>query len=112
MSESYQVIEARIQEAIEEISVQKKPNIAKTARDFSARLNGRVSRSERLPAGRKLDATQEEAICKYIDYLESLGMGPKQDKIREAADTILRLSVSMASTPPPKVGEHWLQRFF
>jgi hypothetical protein len=76
MPESYQSIEARIQLAILELENVESPNIKAWARGHNlpyqrllARYKGRSSRSERTPSGRKLDESQEAALCRYIDFL-------------------------------------------
>ena len=77
MPDSYDEIEARIQAAIASILPDKKPNIAKLARDFAvpesrlrARYNGRNDRSHCGGAGRMLTVDQEMALCNIIKHEE------------------------------------------
>jgi hypothetical protein len=65
MPSDYHIIEAKIQNAIEHLRQQKKPNIAKAARDFEvpisrlrARWKGRQTRSQQTPLNQKLDNAQ------------------------------------------------------
>ena len=71
--DSYDEIEARIQAAIASILSDKKPNIAKLARDFAvpesrlrARYKGRNDRSYCGGSSRMLTADQEIALCNII----------------------------------------------
>ena len=74
MAESYESVEYRIQVAIHELENVERPNIKAWARSRNlpyqrllARYKGRQSLSERPPNGRKLDESQESALCRYID---------------------------------------------
>jgi hypothetical protein len=117
MPESNQSIEARIQLAILELENVESPNIKAWARERNlpyqrllARYKGRPSLSERIPNGRKLDESQESALCRYIDFLDSIYLPPKRPVIAAAANAILASSHRDA-TKPPTIGSHWLQRF-
>lgn len=118
MPESYQSTEARIQLAILELENVESPNIKAWAREHNlpyqrllARYKGRSSRSERTPSGRKLDESQEAALCRYIDFLDSIYLPPKRPVIAAAANAILSSCHIDDSTKPPTIGGHWLQRF-
>ncbi|KAJ6090439.1 hypothetical protein N7486_009254 [Penicillium sp. IBT 16267x] len=85
MPELYQSIEARIQLAILELENVESPNIKAWAREHNlpyqrllARYKGHSSRSERTPSGRKLDESQEAALCRNIDFLDSIYLPPKR----------------------------------
>ncbi|KAJ5453490.1 uncharacterized protein N7458_004446 [Penicillium daleae] len=71
---------------------------------------GRPSLSDRQPNGRKLDESQESALCRYIDFFNSIYLHPKRPAIAAAANAILASSYT-ADSKPPTIGEHWLQRF-
>jgi hypothetical protein len=75
-----------------------------------ARYNGRPSLSERPPNGRKLDESQESALCRYINFLDSIFFPPKRPIIAAAANAILA-SCHSGPTKPPTIGDHWLRRF-
>ena len=96
MPESNQSIESRIQSAILELENVESPNISAWARARNllyqrllARYKGRCSFSERTPNGRKLDESQESALCRYIDFLDSIYLPPKRLAIAAAANAIL-----------------------
>ena len=96
MAEPDVSIESRIQLALLDLEGQNKPNIKGYARSHNlpyqrllARYNGRKSRYERKPAGRKLDEAQESALCRYIDYLDTIYLYPKRAEIAAAANSIL-----------------------
>jgi hypothetical protein len=118
MPESNESIESRIQSAILELENVESPNISAWARTRNlpyqrllARYKGRCSFSERTPNGRKLDESQESALCRYIDFLDSIYLPPKRPAITAAANAILASSHVDNSTKPPTIGSHWLQRF-
>lgn len=74
-------IEDQLRKALDSLSEQSKPNIAKTAREFAVPVNrlrhrwkGGKSLFQRQPNGRKLSPTQEEALYEYIDYFDSVGV--------------------------------------
>jgi hypothetical protein len=111
-------IENRITEALGAIQSQEKPNIAKTAREFAVpyqrllgRLKGRASLTQRPPNGRKLNAAQEAASCKYIDSFDQDGTSITSTQIRKAANEILKESHTDPSTNSPVVSDHWIARF-
>jgi hypothetical protein len=63
-------IEIQVAKAIDSLSQQSKPNIAKTAREFNVpegrlryRWNGGKSLFQRQPNSRKLSFAQESALC-------------------------------------------------
>jgi hypothetical protein len=118
MSKSSQEIEQLILGAIDALQDQAKPNIARTAREFGvpvsrlrARVSGRLSRLGYPSGNRKLNQAQEAALCSYIDTLDKLGLSPRRDRIATAANSILKEGHSDKSSPPPTIGEHWIQRF-
>jgi hypothetical protein len=89
-------IESRIQSALLNLEDQNKPNIKGYARAYNlpyqrllARYNGRKSRYERKLVGRKLDEAQEFALCRYLDYPDSIYLYPKRAEIAAAANSIL-----------------------
>jgi hypothetical protein len=118
MPESNQSIESRIQLAILELENIDKPNIKAFTlsrnlpyQRLLARYKGRPSLSNRRPNGRKLDESQESALCRYIDFLDSIYLPPKRPAIAAAANAILASCHTDDSTKPPTIGSHWLQRF-
>ncbi|KAJ5121184.1 uncharacterized protein N7515_009145 [Penicillium bovifimosum] len=118
MPKSNQEVESHILKALESLSEQTKPNIAKTAGEFAgpeSRLcggwKGRESLFARQPNGRRLNSAQEKALCEYIDYFDEVGASINRRQIVIAANSILEEAHQDASTPPPQIGDHWLRRF-
>ena len=81
MPDSYDEIEARIQAAIASILSDKKPYIAKLARDFAvpesrlrARYKGRNDRSYSKESSRMLIVDQEITLCNIIKREEIDGI--------------------------------------
>jgi len=80
-AESSMDIEDYIQEAIEKISRNEKPNIAATARNLrlpghrlQARLKRCQSRHQHLASNWKLSPDQELALCQYLNCLDEIGL--------------------------------------
>lgn len=74
-------IEARIQEAIENMSHEEKPNIGATTCNLNlpehrlwARWKVRQSCHERLAPNCKLSPDQELALCQYLNRLDEIGI--------------------------------------
>ena len=118
MSESYKIIESRIQEAIVTLSQSEKPNVAKTAHDHKVpedrlqnRWKGRLARTERPAANKKLNEEQEIAVCRYLDRLDKIGIAAQRQMLADCANAILRRNHIDFNTPPPTVGKNWPRRF-
>ena len=80
MPDTYHDIEARILEAIQSLSRQGKPNIAKTAEEFRVppsrlrnRWNGRRLKTKVVAHNRSLSEARKLAICQYLDHLDRGG---------------------------------------
>ncbi|EKV14739.1 Transposon, putative [Penicillium digitatum Pd1] len=111
-------IEKQLQLALDSLSEQTKPNITKTAREFAVpmhrlrrRWKGGKSLFQRAPNGRKLNPEQEQALCDYIDYFDTVGASINRRQIAIAADSILENDHTDPTTPAPQIGAHWLPRF-
>ncbi|KAJ5877277.1 hypothetical protein N7455_000742 [Penicillium solitum] len=118
MPQSNEEIEQQIQLAMDSLSEQSKPNIAKTAREFAVpvhrlrrRWKGGKSLFQRQPNGRKLSSAQEKALCEYIDYFDAVGASINRRQIAIAANSILEEDHHDDTEPPTQIGDHWLQRF-
>jgi hypothetical protein len=70
------------------------------------RYKGRSERSERTAAGRKLDESQESALCRYIDFCDSIYLPPKRQAIAAATNAIQASCHIDNSTKPPTIGSH------
>lgn len=97
MAEEYSAIERRIQTACEAARQQKKPNISMLARQnavpmhrLRARLQGRSSRSQRNITTKRLTESQERAIIRWIELLDSLYVPPTAGVIEANANALLR----------------------
>lgn len=111
-------IEDQLLQALDSLSEQTKPNISKTAREFGVpdgrlrrRWKGGKSLFQRQPNGRKLSPIQEEALCEYIDYFDTVGASINRRQIAIAANSILEEDYHDESIPPPQIGDHWLKCF-
>jgi hypothetical protein len=111
-------IEKQVAKAMDPLSQQSKPNIAKTAREFNVpegrlryRWNGGKSLFQRQPNGRKLSSAQESALFQSIDYFDKAGAAINQSQITVAANSILEEAHTDPAIPPPKVGDHWTHQF-
>ena len=115
MPEDNATIENRIQDALDALSNQEKPNISKTARDYHVpyqrlryRWQGRPSLLQRHPTHRLLNESQEKVLCTFMDTMDDLGLCPRRNQVEAAANSILR---EARSDPSISVGEHWVTRF-
>ena len=96
MTESYEQIEARIQAVIASILPDKKPNIAKLARDFAvpetrlrARFKGQKDRSNCEGAGHTFTDNQEQALVLIIKREEVDGTYLYHWQLQNRANWIL-----------------------
>jgi hypothetical protein len=84
-------------------------NISHTT--LTRRHQGTPSRSDTASPNRKLTLTEETALVKWILDMDTRGMPPTQALVQEMAELLLRERVQNASSPAPKLGQHWVQRF-
>ena len=117
MPDTYHDIEDRISEAIQSLDNQRKPNIAKTARNFRVppsrlrnRWNGRQPKSQVVAHNRTLSEAQELAICQYLDHLDREGPKARYKQLEQAANALLKKDYT-GRGKPPTVGSHWAGRF-
>ena len=114
MPETYKQIEARIHEAIAFLSDSDKPNLSAAATQFlvpyhrlCARWNGAHSYSTRPTNGKRLDNTQEAAVCQYLDRLDAIGTSARYHMVTSSTNFVLRLNHTNSSTTPPIVSKMW-----
>ena len=82
MSPIYHEIEERVEQALDDLQTQNRPNIRATARKFGVprmRLARRFHRTHmsKIEAGgqnKALDSEAERALCLYIDFAEQINM--------------------------------------
>ena len=98
-----------------------RPNakIAPIAREFhitARRLWYRLKNGSNLPgvgeANRLLSSHQELAVCTWLHRLIQLRIDTKVPLLKNYANSILQLSYTDSTTPPPTVGNSWSHRFF
>jgi hypothetical protein len=118
--ESYESIEARIQEAIDDLEKrdEEKPNLAAAAREFEipitrlrARWNGRRSKCDVPGPNKRLSEDQELAVCLYLDRLDDIGTCARKKMVTSCANAILADAHEDPNTEPPLVGPRWTKRF-
>ena len=111
MPDSYDEIEARIQAAIASIPPDRKPNIAKLARDFAvpesrlrARYNGRMTRSNCGGKNQVLTKDQEMALGNIIQHEEIDETYMRHWQLQSRANWILAQDHSPDSESSTTVG--------
>ena len=109
MPDTYHDIEDRISEAIQSLDNQRKPNIAKTARDFRVprsrlrnRWNGRQPKSQVVAHNRTLSEAQELAICQYLDHLDR--GGPKDTNSLNRRQMLFSRKITPVEANPQQLG--------
>ena len=110
MSSTYQITQDRISDAINALHNGDYSDPTAAARAFGVsaktvhrRLQGKASKSSRLPSNKALDLEQEQAIRDYIERLDEQNVSAKVSMIRAAANYILAKSHSDPLTTPPQV---------
>jgi hypothetical protein len=107
--------EVRIQRAVEAYEDGIYSSLKKAADAFEAPYQKTFQRRQGCPlsgsrggSNRKLDASQEAALCSWLDRMIRLGFPPRKDLIQQHADRLI-----LISSPPgsPTVGKHWVSRF-
>ena len=115
MSEAYADIESRITDACDNLRKSKKPNVARTAREFQVPLSrlrwrwkGRQTRVERPAGNKRLTEAEELAVCIYLKRLDAIGTCAQLPMITSCANEILRKDdhVEHLLDPPPQQLAH------
>jgi hypothetical protein len=103
MYNSYSAIEKRLQAACEAAKAQKKAKVAPLARQFDvpvsrlrARLNGRQSRTQHPITTKRLDDSQEAALIRWIERLDSLHVPPTASMVEASANAMIRRTAEAA----------------
>ena len=109
-------MESQIQEAIKYIHNFPDSKIAKVAREFEIpisrfrhRLKGRPPKAGQPAKNTKLLRSEETALCRYIDRLDSINLVVRVEFVTDAANSILR--ERFKSDNIPTVGRKWTTRF-
>ena len=119
MSSRYQITEKRMSDAINAFHNGDYTNPTAAARAFgvSAKtvhrsLDGRASKSSRLPSNRALNLELEQALRDYIQRLDEQNVSAKVSMIRAVANYILTKSHSDYLTPPLSREGHFIQLWY
>ena len=118
MSSTYQVTENYISDAIDALHRGDYSNPIATAQAFGVnvktvqqKLQGRVSKSLRLPTNKVLNLEQKQALKDYIQRLDKHNVSAKVSKICAAANYILKKSHSNPLEISPQVSKKWTKQF-
>jgi len=118
MAESYADEEIRIGKACDALERFKKPNIARTARDFDVnekklrnRFNGIPSKSEYGGHNKTFTDNQELLVCHYLDYINQTDISVRPRMLRSVANSILARNHDKPDIPPSLIGSDWSRRF-
>jgi hypothetical protein len=68
------------------------------------RADGRLSRVDKPPNGRKLTQLEEDSLVEWIFSMDKRGAAPRKATIREMANILL---AARGSHPSPTVGVKW-----
>ena len=114
MSSNYKEEEARILEAVEAFRTKKNASAASLAREFGVsvdrlrrRIRGVPSRSTRPKVTGPLSKEQEQALQKWIENLDEMGVPPTAETIRNCANSMIHRSDPDARG----VGKNWPYNF-
>ena len=119
MKDSYFAIEKRIRAACEAHGSRKNTKIAPLAREFDvpvqrlrARLNGRQSRSSHPTPTKRLDQSQEAALIRWINILDSLHVPLTAGMVEASANAMIRTrSEAVGEELGDPVGKMWIYNF-
>ncbi|KAF2807474.1 uncharacterized protein BDZ99DRAFT_523087 [Mytilinidion resinicola] len=108
-----EIIEARVQSAIEAYHNMETPNAAAAARLHNAppdrvcrRLEGIPSKMKRPGSNKKLDIHQEATVLAYINRMDRIGTAALFHQVHNAAQRILKLHAPHG-TVPVTLGRDW-----
>ena len=81
-----------------------------TRGQLRSRLDGHSSSKEQTSINTKLSYSEEKALCRYIDRLDSINLHVRQEFVVDAANAILKERAGKNNTPLT-VGKCWIKRF-
>ncbi|EDN07049.1 predicted protein [Histoplasma mississippiense (nom. inval.)] len=118
MSKSSNYTEEQLQRAVDVYKSNSKLKITSLSPEFKVpyatlygRINGKKSRTMRVPLNRALNDSQEEAIKIWIHQLDINFSPPTIEHIEAAANRMLRQHHTDPETAPPTVSKMWAYRF-
>ncbi|EDN02527.1 predicted protein [Histoplasma mississippiense (nom. inval.)] len=114
MPKSSNYTEEQLQRAVDAYKSNSKLKITSLSREFKVpyatlyrRINGKKSRTMRVPLNRALNDSQEEAIKIWIHQLDINFCPPTIEHIEAAANRMLRQHHTDPETAPPTVSKMW-----
>ena len=117
MSTAYTEREARLAEAVEYAQSLEQPVLAAIAKQhdvcrmtLTRRLEGHLSRSSRLPTNRKMTQEMENALKRFCQTLEQMGVAVTVKQLRKAALSMFK-GVSQGEKFEVTLGVNWIERF-
>src|SRR6187402_44595 len=78
---------------------------------LARRYKGTPARADFVSSQLKLTQTEEATLVQWILSIDTRGISPTQALVHEMAELLLAERVQVASTIPPKLGQHWVYRF-
>ncbi|EDN07799.1 predicted protein [Histoplasma mississippiense (nom. inval.)] len=118
MLKSSNYTEEQLQRAVDAYKSNSKLKITSLSREFKVpyatlygRINGKKSRTMRVPLNRALNDSQEEAIKIWIHQLDINFCPPTIEHIEAAANRMLRQHHTDPETAPPTVSKMWAYQF-
>ena len=112
MAESYYEIEDRVTDALNALNETEIPNIARTAREFDVhekrlrrRWSGVQSKIQCGGRNKKLNDSEELALCHYLNRLDESGVSARRQMLQSAANTILKRSHSDSIDPSSTISK-------
>ena len=118
MPKESELIERRIQEALQYRQEYPNCSIASLAKEYHvpyhrlrARLFGTPSKIGRQSTYSRLSKAQEYALCLYIDRLDHVRLSVRRSFIENAANSILQANTPENTPLPSPIGQHWVTRF-
>ncbi|KAI1159499.1 hypothetical protein F5B18DRAFT_581447 [Nemania serpens] len=103
-------MEQKVQDALKYLESYPSAKKATVAKAFGVsrnvllyRLKGLGGPNRPPAANRRLTATEEKAICRYIDRLDRINLAVRAEYIGDAANRILKAKASPSDLHPPTV---------
>lgn len=112
-------LENQISDALRYSEENPEVSVATVAREFGITrgvLRSRLSGAQRQPVNpslsTKLTHSEEKALCRYIDRLDSVNLETRREYVVDTANSILKARLGKSDTAEPlTVGRHWITRF-
>ncbi len=116
MPDTYEEVEAKIQQIVDSIPPDSTPNISRLARDedvpyqrLLARYHGRPTLFKKSGGHFKLNERQNFVLREFIRFLDELGVSARVPHVVRCVNTILLADYKDLSLPPPIVTVRWVR---